>query len=88
MIEFDVGPIPEDITARLGEGFWRLQNRGRTAIYRTSSENMPDTTAVDGFRHAQGSIFLVFLGAGWRHQWLWTAADTVVVVAEPTPPIL
>ena len=84
-MDIDIAPgVPLNLTGELGTGRWRLQNRGPVAVYRTWSLNMPDIDAIEGFRHAQGSVWEVELFADssvWS-QWLW-ADSPATVVAEP-----
>ena len=90
MAEIEITTVPLDLGAALGEPStgntvtrWRIQNRGPATVYRTTAATAPDPASVRGFRHPSGSVLEVRIVAGMP-TWVWTAAGTTNLIAEPT----
>ena len=91
MDEIAIGTVPVSLQAALGMGDYafrrvRMQFRGPAPVYRTESATSPDTSTVQGWRHAAGDVLTRSLYGRAADEppqvWCWTADGTATVVIE------
>ena len=93
MIEFEVTTTPVDLCGALGANpgaVWqgRILNRGPATVYRvvqTAAAPPPDPAVVQGWRHAEGDEFAVFVDDASAVHWVWTAGGAATLVLEGGP---